>query len=191
MAFNDALFQLGMDLTRSSTAQTEDHFGSARNAQEDWSGTATDSGDATSAHQKLTIDLVGARRLDTAKSAERAFRVALETARGSAGTVAVRRSDKGCLMGRADFYGGYATIEAWPLFGYVAFDLVADRSIRPETMLSVLMDAFGAREATVLRGRSQTNGARYKKVAPKTAVESKRKVALAPAEKPARARRAA
>ncbi len=25
MAFNDALFQLGMDLTRSSTAQKEDH----------------------------------------------------------------------------------------------------------------------------------------------------------------------
>jgi S-adenosylmethionine decarboxylase len=190
MAFNDALFQLGMDLTRSSTAQTEDHFGSARVAQEDWSGAATDSGDAISAHQKLTIDLVGAKRLETAKSAEQALRVALETARGEAGTIAVRRSQKGCLVGRADFEGGYAAIEAWPLFGYVAFDLVADRSVRPETMLSVLMDAFGAREATVLRGRSPMDGTRYKKPAPMPA-QSRRKLVAAAGEKPARARRAA
>ena len=33
MAYDDALFQLGMDLTRSSTAQKEDHGENARVAQ--------------------------------------------------------------------------------------------------------------------------------------------------------------
>ena len=33
MAFNDALFQLGMDLTRSSTAQEEDHSCAVSNAE--------------------------------------------------------------------------------------------------------------------------------------------------------------
>ena len=35
MAFNDTLFQLGMDLTRSSTAQKEDHGQSALSAHDD------------------------------------------------------------------------------------------------------------------------------------------------------------
>ena len=35
MAYDDALFQLGMDLTRSSTAQKEDHGEAARLAHED------------------------------------------------------------------------------------------------------------------------------------------------------------
>jgi S-adenosylmethionine decarboxylase len=35
MAFYDTLFQLGMDLTRSSTAQEEDHREAAQVAHED------------------------------------------------------------------------------------------------------------------------------------------------------------
>ena len=38
MAFNDTLFQLGMDLTRSSTAQEEDHSRAAFNTEVQDSG---------------------------------------------------------------------------------------------------------------------------------------------------------
>jgi S-adenosylmethionine decarboxylase len=165
MAFNDTLFQLGMDLTRSSTAQTEDHFGSAHVAQEDWSGTVTSDDVARSAGQKLYIDLVGAKHAHSAKSAERAARHALEIALGVTGRVAVRRTDKGSLVGRADLAGGHATFEAWPAHGYVAFDLETARPVRPEHMLTALMDAFSAREATIKRLRHESDGARYKRPA--------------------------
>ena len=190
MAFNDTLFQLGMDLTRSSTAQTEDHFGSAPLAQEDWNGSATDVGVARSAGQKLYIDLVGSSRLGSARTAEKALRQALEIAQGEAGTVAVRRSEKGCLNGRANFAGGHAIVEAWPSSGYVAFDLASDRAIRPELFLTALMDAFAAREAMIKRTRTEGDGARYKKPVVSTSSPAA-KAASRPAEKPSRQRRAA
>ncbi len=191
MAFNDTLFQLGMDLTRSSTAQEEDICGSARLVQEDWSGIGADGGDAQLVAQKLFIDLVGAKRIDSARVAEAALTEAFELAQGSLTNVDVARMTKdGCLMGRATFAGGFATIEAWPATGYVAVDVTATGRLRPEMVLTGLMDAFAAREATIKRNRTPSDGARYKKpVADVSAAVVKplgRRL-----EKPARTRKAA
>ena len=193
MAFNDTLFQLGMDLTRSSTAQEEDFRGSARDVQEDCNGIGADGGDAELVGQKITIDLVGAKRLDSARVAETALGEAFEFAKVKLLSVEVRRMTKdGCLTGRATFDGGFATIEAWPVSGYVAVDVTATRGIRPELLLSALMDAFAAREATIKRGRTPMDGARYKKpVVGVTSVPVSAKPLGRRLEKPARTRKAA
>src|SRR5580765_2936520 len=80
MAFNDTLFQLGMDLTRSSTAQKEDHARAEFNA--DVTEPDTNPGlehSTNTAGTTVFIDLHGAKRLDDVKSAERATKRAVES----------------------------------------------------------------------------------------------------------------
>ncbi|MGQ0672579.1 MAG: S-adenosylmethionine decarboxylase [Hyphomicrobium sp.] len=151
-------------MTRSSTAQKEDFHGSAPVAQEDCLGDAATSGSPGLVGQKLHIDLVGAKALESANSAELALEQALEFARFDVRLVDVRRSRvNGSLSGRAIFAGGGATIEAWPATGYVAVDVTTTRALRPELLLTALMDAFTAREAMIKRQRLANDGARYKK----------------------------
>lgn len=188
MAFNDTLFQLGMDLTRSSTAQEEDFRGSARDVQVDGNSVAAMRGDASTISQKIFVDLISARRLDSARVAEKALSEAFEVAKAALTSVDVRRNAKDAsLSGRVTFSGGYATLEAWPASGYLALDVVATRGLRPELLLSALMDAFSAREAMIKRGRSPMDGARYKKAIVAQPASAPR----LPVAKSERARRAA
>src|SRR5262249_47581249 len=79
MAFNDTLFQLGMDLTRSSPAQKEDLNATARVVRAD----AMDTNERNSvrfAGQHLLIDLFGARRLDDIEHVERTLKRCVEAA---------------------------------------------------------------------------------------------------------------
>jgi S-adenosylmethionine decarboxylase len=72
MAFNDTLFQLGMDLTRSSTAQEEDRRTAAHVAHQTYAQVAHDDrkdffierDGVRFAGTHLIVDLFGARRLD-------------------------------------------------------------------------------------------------------------------------------
>ena len=79
MAFNDTLFQLGMDLTRSSTAQKEDHSRAEFSAEVQDPVTSPVEQSTSTAGTTIFIDLHGAKRLDDIKSAERATRRAVET----------------------------------------------------------------------------------------------------------------
>ncbi len=80
MAFNDTLFQLGMDLTRSSTAQEEDHSRAAFITEvEDSKTSPAVEQSVSSAGTTIFIDLHGAKRLDDVKSAERATKRAVES----------------------------------------------------------------------------------------------------------------
>ena len=67
MAYTDSLFQLGMDLTRSSTAQKEDHGHSAELARDDRQDYFIERDGVRCAGTHLIIDLFGARRLDDLK----------------------------------------------------------------------------------------------------------------------------
>ncbi len=71
MAFNDTLFQLGMDLTRSSTAQKEDHSYDVASVESVESVEVSASNGSRLEGRNLYIDLHGAQRLSDAKSAER------------------------------------------------------------------------------------------------------------------------
>jgi S-adenosylmethionine decarboxylase len=64
MAFNDTLFQLGMDLTRSSTAQEEDRRVAAQVAHEDRKDFFIERDGMRYACTRLWVYLFGARRLD-------------------------------------------------------------------------------------------------------------------------------
>ncbi len=80
MAFNDTLFQLGMDLTRSSPAQKEDLVGDARVAREDRKDYFIDRDGVRCAGQHLIIDLFGAKRLDDIKHIEKTLKRCVEVA---------------------------------------------------------------------------------------------------------------
>src|SRR4051794_14669640 len=80
MAYDDALFQLGMDLTRSSTAQKEDHGDSARVAPDERKDFFIERDGVRFAGTHLIIDLFGARRLDDLKYIERTLKRCVEVA---------------------------------------------------------------------------------------------------------------
>src|SRR5262245_13083951 len=67
MAYTDALFQLGMDLTRSSTAQKEDHGQTAHLAPDLGKDFFIERDGVRCAGSHLIVDLYGAKRLDDLK----------------------------------------------------------------------------------------------------------------------------
>ena len=67
MAYTDSLFQLGMDLTRSSTAQKEDLAQSRRATHVEGKTTHVARGRLRPSGIHLIIDLFGAQRLDDLK----------------------------------------------------------------------------------------------------------------------------
>jgi S-adenosylmethionine decarboxylase len=84
MAFDDTLFQLGMDLTRSSPAQKEDHAELARVAHtEDRKDYFVEREGVRYAGTHLIVDLFGARRLDDLKHIEKTLKRCVEAARAT------------------------------------------------------------------------------------------------------------
>ncbi len=159
MAYQDALFQLGMDLTRSSPAHEEDLSCVARVERADRNGSAE------FVTKTIVIDLVGAGQLASVKTAERAVARALDFARANLLKASLKRAPKtGAITGSVLFEGGHVAIEAWPSSGYVAIDVMAN-GLRPEIVLTAFADAFEAREAIVKKVRLPSDGARYKKPA--------------------------
>ena len=80
MAYTDALFQLGMDLTRSSTAQKEDHGSSALAQTEDRKDYFTERDGVKCAGTHLIIDLFGAKRLDDLRHIQDTLKKCVEVA---------------------------------------------------------------------------------------------------------------
>src|SRR5262249_43482819 len=80
MAYTDSLFQLGMDLTRSSTAQKEDHGQSALVAHEDRKDDFIERDGHRYAGTHLIIDLFGAKRLDDLKHIKETLKRCVEVA---------------------------------------------------------------------------------------------------------------
>ena len=156
MAYQDALFQLGMDLTRSSTAQKEDHCVVTSAAHEEpklhseWLDAGTK---VKSEGRSLFIDLHGAARLADAKSAERALKAGLAELGQLCASVAVRRTGDGRLAGLAQLSSGRLTVSANPKTGYVAIDIQGGALLDPHGALFALADAFGAREAAIQKAR--------------------------------------
>ncbi len=188
MAFNDTLFQLGMDLTRSSPAQEEDTARELRSAHEDHDNGAFRDSFVRTTGQHLVIDLVGAKQLLSVKSVERALKAALDFARSDVIQIDVRRAQpNGCVKGIATLVNGQAVIEAWLETGYAAVDFTGC-GIRPEIAMTALVDAFGAREVIIRRRRDGNDGARFKKASPVPVAKFQR--AVRPVTKTAKARAA-
>jgi S-adenosylmethionine decarboxylase len=169
MAYTDALFQLGMDLTRSSTAQKEDHGEAAPAAQvrETKLSKHTRPGVPTASHtthdvsversgarfagKHLLIDIFGADKLGDAESIEHALRqcveiagaellhIHLESAAQSQGVSGVAVLAK----------GGHISIHTWPSAQYAALDVFRSGADLAELNMSAVCKAFSARTVAI------------------------------------------
>ena len=135
MAYHDALFQLGMDLTRSSTAHEEDLDGTARvvhddnDQQEDRKDFFIERDGVRYAGNHLIIDLFGAQRLDD---------IDLH-----------HFTPNGGVSGVAVLSESHISIHSWPEADYAALDVFMCGDARPELCIDVLRQAFSAREVVV------------------------------------------
>jgi S-adenosylmethionine decarboxylase len=155
MAFNDTLFQLGMDLTRSSTAQEEDHAHAAFTTDvEDSMTSPVTEPSVPSAGTTIFIDLHGAKRLDDVKSAERATKRAVENLGLKLKSLHLDRVAGGGVSGVAVLSSGHLSLQACSRTGFAAVDARGCAGLKPEVVLLALADAFAAREAVIQRRRS-------------------------------------
>ena len=145
MAYDDALFQLGMDLTRSSTAQKEDHGDNARLASEDRKDFFIERDGVRFAGTHLIIDLFGARRLDDLDYIERTLRRCVEVAGATLLDIRLHHfTPNGGVSGVAVLAESHISVHSWPEADYAAFDVFMCGNTNPHACVEVLRRAFGA-----------------------------------------------
>lgn len=152
MAFNDTLFQLGMDLTRSSTAQTEDHrftTPAVRVARDDRNSGLPERAEHQVSGQHLIIDLSGAKRLDDIKHIERTLRRCVEVAGASLLNVHLHRTTPNSVSGIAVVSEGHISVHSWPDAGFAAFDVFVGGDADLRLCVDVLRAAFDASHVVV------------------------------------------
>ncbi len=155
MAFNDTLFQLGMDLTRSSTAQTEDHSFVESVAERTVSNSEpAPEKSAGQAGYHLSIDLHGACRLTDARAAERAMKSALMSLGKPPKSVDFGRVADGTLKGVAVLAAGQMSFTGHPKTGVALIDVEGCEGLDAHAAMFALADAFGAREAVIQKTRA-------------------------------------
>ena len=159
MAYHDTLFQLGMDLTRSSTAQEEDF--AAPRGREDRGTALHGRGDGRFDMTHEIIDLLGARRLDDPKHIERALRRSVKASGARLVHVHLRRvAPNGGVSGVAVLADSHISFWSWPEANYAALDVIRGDA-KPPLGLDTLKAAFGADDVRVKeRGRGPTRDGR-------------------------------
>jgi S-adenosylmethionine decarboxylase len=160
MAYQDTLFQLGMDLTRSSTAQKEDHghsapvarkVGPAPDRRSD-AGRFQDCDGAGAAGSHLIIDLFGATRLDDAEHIERAMRQCAEAAGATLLHVHLDRvSVTRDVSGFSALDRGHVSIHTHPDTGFAALDVFLRGDTDMTPCVAVLEKAFSASRVVLKR----------------------------------------
>jgi S-adenosylmethionine decarboxylase len=150
MAYDDTLFQLGMDLTRSSTAQKEDHAEAARLAHEDRNDFFIERDGVRSAGTHMIVDLFGARRLDDLKHIERTLKRCVEAAGATLLQIHLRHfTPNGDVSGVAVLVEGHISIHGSPEVGYGAFDVFMGGEANPKPAIDVVKQAFQASRTLV------------------------------------------
>jgi S-adenosylmethionine decarboxylase len=156
MAFNDTLFQLGMDLTRSSTAQKEDLVRSATVTQEERKDFFVERDGIRFAGTHLVIDLFGAKRLDDLKHIEKTLKRCVEVAGATLRHIHLHHiTPNGGVSGVAVMSESHVSVHSWPEASYAAFDVFMCGDTKPLLLVPVLKEAFQAREVVIkqhLRG---------------------------------------
>jgi len=166
MAFNDTLFQLGMDLTRSSPAQKEDFAVVAQVAHSDDDETASSQEERKDffierdgvkyAGTHLIIDLFGAKRLDDIRHIEKTLKRCVEVAGATLLHIHLHHfTPNGGVSGVAVLSESHISIHSWPEADYAALDVFMCGDAKPHLAIDVLKQAFSARDVLVkqhLRG---------------------------------------
>ena len=151
MAYTDSLFQLGMDLTRSSTAQKEDHGQSAHLAHEDRKDYFIERDGQRFAGTHLIIDLFGARRLDDLKHIKETLKRCVTVAGATLLHIHLHHfTPNGGVSGVAVLAESHISIHSWPEAGYAALDVFMCGHANPHATVDVLNQAFRP-ERTVVK----------------------------------------
>lgn len=150
MAYHDTLFQLGMDLTRSSTAQKEDHGEIAHVAHEDRKDFFIEREGVRYAGNHLIIDLFGARRLDDLEHIEQTLKRCVEVAGATLLHIHLHHfTPNGGVSGVAVLSESHISMHSWPEADYAAFDVFMCGDAKPHLTVDVLKTAFDARDVIV------------------------------------------
>jgi S-adenosylmethionine decarboxylase len=189
MAYDDALFQLGMDLTRSSTAQKEDSDKSAHIAhtttEEDRKDFFIERDGVRFAGTHLIIDLFGARRLDDLKHIERTLKRCVEVAGATLLHIHLHHfTPNGGVSGVAVLSESHISIHSWPEADYAALDVFMCGDAKPHLAIPVLKEAFGAQDVVV---KEHLRGEELEQLKWQQAAERKAPVRLPKREKAAAA----
>ena len=151
MAFDDTLFQLGMDLTRSSTAQKEDHESARVAHTEDRKDYFVEREGVRYAGTHLIVDLFGARRLDDLKHVEKTLKRCVEAAGATLLHIHLHHvTPNGGVAGVAVLSESHISIHSWPEANYAALDVFMCGDASPELVVPVLKEAFQA-DAVVVK----------------------------------------
>ena len=143
MAYTDALFQLGMDLTRSSTAQKEDHGQSALVAHDDRKDHFIERNGVRCAGTHLIVDLFGAKRLDDLKLIKETLKRCVEVAGATLLHIHLHHfTPNGGVSGVAVLSESHISIHSWPEVGYAALDVFMCGCAKPHETVDVLKAAF-------------------------------------------------
>mgnify|MGYP001821454986 FL=1 len=156
MAYEDTLFQLGMDLTRSSSAQKDDLDGTARvvhdddDQQEDRKDFFIERDGVRYAGNHLIIDLFGAKHLDDIDHVKHTLEQCVDRAGASLLHIHLHHfTPNGGVSGVAVLSESHISIHSWPEADYAALDVFMCGDARPELCVDVLREAFEAREVVV------------------------------------------
>jgi S-adenosylmethionine decarboxylase len=162
MAYDDTLFQLGMDLTRSSTAQKEDIGEVACRTSGTFDGGGREA-DAVRSRVRSTghhqsIDLYGARHLGDAAHIERMLRRCLSAAGGKPLGVYLHQLEPSSgVAGVAILADCHVSVRSWPERGYLALDVVNSGDAGLTLSVEQLKRAFAASSASVATQRRGTS----------------------------------
>ncbi len=159
MAYQDTLFQLGMDLTRSSTAQKEDrgstahvahNAGTVHRTHEARQSSIAERQSVRFAGQHLIIDLFDASRLDDPAHIERTLEHCVEVAGGRLLHSHMHQVEpNGSVSGVAVFPQSHISIHSWPQAGYATLHVFLRGDCEPQRLIDVLRVAFAAGEIVV------------------------------------------
>lgn len=150
MAYHDALFQLGMDLTRSSTAQKEDNGETARVARQTRKDFFVERDGARFAGTHLLVDLFGARRLDDVGHVENTLKRCVEAAGATLLHTHLHRfTPSGGVAGVAVLSESHISIHSWPEAEYAALDVFMCGNANPHAIVDVLREEFSASDVAV------------------------------------------
>jgi len=159
MAYDDTLFQLGMDLARSSTAQTEELGETALAAHEITSVSKEHGGgiakqievrEPGTTANKLVVDLYGARRLGERSHVERALsRCAKSTGLPLLHLQLHQTAPQGEMTGLVVFQGGHISVRFRSDTNYVALDVLSNLDEVPWQVVNALSAALEPKEVVV------------------------------------------
>ena len=149
MAFNDTLFQLGMDLTRSSPAQKEEHGEVAHvvvaqnKSIERASGRfAVNTSQSMGTH--VTIDVYGITGLDTIEHVETTLTRCVEAASSTLQHLHLHPVPaSGGVSGVAVLGDGHISFHSRPGAGYAALDIATTGGCETQRWVAAAKAAFG------------------------------------------------